>query len=133
MVVGRGFDWVKMLATMVDWQRLSKKHWLKCPKFEPRCKWFKISYLEFFFWRYFGHTTFLYSSTCSSQYQSFFISDFLAKSLKANRKWQRKDHSFYMTVLLKKTHFMNLNSLDIKNNMLQQHNQKPFWLDRFSS
>ena len=26
------------------------------------------------------------------------------------------------------THFSNLNSLDIENKMLPQHNQKPFWL-----
>ena len=31
------------------------------------------------------------------------------------------------------THFMNLNSLDTKNNMLPQHRQKPFWLYKFSS
>ena len=28
---------------------------------------------------------------------------------------------------------MNLNSLDIENNMLSQHSQKPFWLDKFSA
>ena len=33
----------------------------------------------------------------------FFISDFLAKSLKAN-KTSKKDHSFYNTVSLKKPH-----------------------------
>ena len=31
------------------------------------------------------------------------------------------------------THFANLNSLDIENNMLPQHSQKPFWLYKFSS
>ena len=31
------------------------------------------------------------------------------------------------------THFTNLNSLDIENNMLPQHSQKPFWLYKFSS
>ena len=39
-------------------------------------------------------------------------------------------------VLLKKvfvTHFTNLNSLNIENNMLQQHSQKPFLLYTFSS
>ena len=42
-----------------------KKHWLKRPKaipqktkFGPKYKWFEISYLEFFFWKYyFGRTT----------------------------------------------------------------------------
>ena len=28
---------------------------------------------------------------------------------------------------------MNLNSLDIKNNMLSQRSQKPFWLYKFSN
>ena len=28
---------------------------------------------------------------------------------------------------------MNLNSLDIENDMLSQHSQKPFWLYKFSS
>ena len=31
------------------------------------------------------------------------------------------------------THFTNLNSLDIENNMLLQHSQKPFWLYKFSA
>ena len=31
------------------------------------------------------------------------------------------------------THFTNSNSLDIENNMLPQHNQKPFWLEKFSA
>ena len=31
------------------------------------------------------------------------------------------------------THFTNSNSLDIENNMLPQHNQKPFWLYKFSA
>ena len=30
------------------------------------------------------------------------------------------------------THFTNLNSIDIENNMLLQHCQKPFWLYKFS-
>ena len=44
-------------------------------------------------------------------------------------KTTEKGHSFYNTVSLKKlTHYMNLNSLDIENNMLLQHSQKPFWI-----
>ena len=74
---------------------------------------------------------FLYSSTRSSgHYQSFFIiSDFLAESLKARKKLPKKITHFAMQFRSKSlTHFMNLNSLDIENNMLPQRNQKPFWL-----
>ena len=40
-----------------------------------------------------------------------------------------KDHLFCNTVSLKNlTHFMNLNSLEIENNMLPQHSQNHFWL-----
>ena len=52
--------WVKITATMVGRRRkIKKKHWLKRPKaipqktkFGPKYKWFKISYLSFFFWKY---------------------------------------------------------------------------------
>ena len=66
------------------------KHWLKRPKatlhktkFGPKYKWFKISYLEFFFWKYFfGHTTFfIFVHTFQWAYNQrfFLISDFLAE------------------------------------------------------
>ena len=53
---------------------------------------------------YFGHTTFIYSSTRSSgHYEGFFlISNFLAESLKAKAKTSEKDDLFYNTVSLKK-------------------------------
>ena len=60
-----------MSVTMVGGRRkIKKKHWLKCPrgvpkktKFKPKYKLFKISYWEFFFWKwYFRHTKFLYLS-----------------------------------------------------------------------
>ena len=57
----------------------------------------------------------------------FLISDFLAESLKANKIQRKRSHSFYYTVSLKNLiHFTNLNSLDVENNMLPQHSQKPF-------
>ena len=80
---------------------------------------------------------FLYSSTRSSgHYQSFFIiSDFLAESLKARKKLPKKITHFAMQFRSKNlTHFMNLNSLDIENNMLPQHSKKSFGLHyKFSS
>ena len=55
-------------------------------KFGSKYKWLKISYLIFFFWKYyFGHTTFLYSSRRSSGHQSFFF-DFRFSS----RKYQNQ-------------------------------------------
>ena len=61
-----GAEWIIMLATMVVRRRkIKKEQWLKLPKavlqktkFEPKYKWFKISYLEFYFWKYyFGNAT----------------------------------------------------------------------------
>ena len=61
--------------------------------------------------------------------QSFFlISDFLVENSKANKnlqKWSRFTIQFCSKNL---TYFTNIKSLDMKNNMLPQHNQKPFWL-----
>ena len=88
----------------------------------------KISYLEFFFWKYyFGHTKFLYLSRRSSGYhQSFFlISDFLAENLKANKNLQKRSHVLQYSFAQKLHYYTNINSLDIENNMLPQHNQKP--------
>ena len=67
----------------------------------------KISYLEFFFWKYyFGFKTFLYSSTRSSgHYQRFFL---------IFRFSSRKFHS-QQKLAKKITHFTNLNSLDFIN------------------
>ena len=77
-MMGRwGGGWVKMLATMVGQRRkIKRKHWLKYAKAVLK-KWFKISYLKFFCWKfYFWHTTFLYSSTCSSGHHQSFFFDF---------------------------------------------------------
>ena len=97
------------------------KIWLKRPKaityikkLRPKYKCFKITYLEFFFGEIlFQVYNFSYSSTRSSgHYQSFLQSQSRSKNL---------------------THFTSLNSLDIENNMLMQHSQKPFSLYKFFS
>ena len=96
----------------------------------------KISYLEFFFWKYyFGHAKFLYLSRRSSGYhQSFFlISDFLAENLKANKNLQKRSHVLQYSFAQKLHYYTNINSLDIENNMPPQHNQEPFWLYKFSA
>ena len=75
-------------------RKFEKKHWLKRPKavpqktkFGPKHKWFKISYLEFFFFenKSFGHATFSYLSRHSrGHYQSFF--NFRFPSRKSQRQ-----------------------------------------------
>ena len=119
---------------------ITKKHWLKCPKavpnktkFGPKYKWFKISYLKFFFWKYyFRHTTFIYLSRRSTgcNWSFFFSSRFSSGKFKGQKKLAKKITHFTTQVRSKSvTHFTNFNSLDIKNNMLRQHSQKCFfWL-----
>ena len=74
-------------------------------KFGQNFKWFKISYLEFFFWKYyFEHTKFLYSSTRSSgHYQSFYlILRFSNRKSQSQQKLAKNIHAFYNAVSLKK-------------------------------
>ena len=105
-------------------------------KLGPKYKWFKISHLEFFFWRYYyGYTNFLYSSTrCSGHLQSFFNSTFSNRKSQNQQKLAKKITHFTTQFRLKiLTHFTNLNSLDIEDNMLSQRSQNPFWLYKFPS
>ena len=109
--------WVKMSTTMVGRQRKIKaKHWLKRPRAVPqknhwpnwltKYKWFKISYLEFFFWKYyFGHTTFLYFSRSSSgHHQSFFYFRFSSRKPQRQQKLAKNNTHFTTQFLLKKPH-----------------------------
>ena len=63
----------------------------------------------------------------------FLIWDFPGESLKANKNSKKITHFIIQFRSKNLTHFTNLNSLDIENNMLPQHSQKPFWLYKFSS
>ena len=95
-----------------------------------------FEYLEFFFfWKYyfgFWHTTFLHSPICFSRhYQSFFK---IFKFSNTKPQSQQKLANFTIQFCSKNlTHFMNFSSLDIENNMLPHHNEKPFSLYKFSS
>ena len=106
-------------------------------KFGPKYKWFKISYLEFFFLKYyFGHTFLCLPRRSSEYYQRLFfflIWDFPGESLKANKNSKKITHFIIQFRSKNLTHFTNLNSLDTENNMLPQHGQKPFWLYKFPS
>ena len=86
-------------------------------KFETKYKWFKISYLEFFSWKYnFRHKTYLYSSTRSSGHHQGFILIFrFLRSLQAKKTLAKKISHFTIQFSSKNlTNFTNLNSLDIE-------------------
>ena len=123
-------------------RKIKRKHWLKHPKavpqktkFGPKYKWFKISYLELFYWKYyFWHTTFFYSSTCYSEHHesSFFDFRFSRRKSQSQQKLLIKITYFAIQVCSKHlTHFANLSSLDIENNMHRKHCQKSFSLYKF--
>ena len=133
--VWRVGSWIKMSATMIGrLRKIKQEHLLKRPKavskntkFGPKYKWFKISYLECFFWKfYFGPTTFLYFSRRSNgHHQSYFR--FSSRKSQSQQKLAKKTTHFTIQFCSKNlTHFTNHNSLDIENNMLPQHSQKPF-------
>ena len=118
--------WIKISAIMAGRrQKIKKKQWLKRPKavphnakFGPKYELFKNSYLEFFFWKYyFGHTAFLYLSKRSSGLHH-------SRKPQNQQKLAKKITHFTIQFRSKRvTHFRNLNSLDIENNMLPQHSQ----------
>ena len=90
----------------------------------------KFSYLEFVFWKnYIGHTKFLYLSICSCEYHQSFYFNFRFSSRKF-QSWQKlaKKITHFTIQFCSKylTHFANLNSLDIENNMLPQTQPKTF-------
>ena len=60
--------------------------------------------------------------------RTFFYSRFSSRKSQSQRKLVKK-----LLILWKITYFMNLNSLDIENNMLPKHSQKPFSLYNFFS
>ena len=110
------------------------KHYKAVPqktKLGPKYKWFKISHLEFFFWKYYyGYTTFLYSSSRCSVFNSTFSNRKSQDQQKLAKKITHFTTEFRLKIL---THLTNLNSLDIEDNMLSQRSQNPFWLYKFSS
>ena len=81
----------------------------------------------------FGNTTFCIRPHVSEDIARVF--DFLVESLKSQQKLAKMITTHFTIYLCSKnlTHFTNLNSLDIENNMLLQHSQKPFSLYKFSS
>ena len=61
-------------------------------KFGAKYKWFKISYLEFFFWKHYFRHTFSYSSTRSSEHHQscFLIFRFCSRKSQCQQKLTKK-------------------------------------------
>ena len=105
-------------------KKKKKKHWLKRTKAVPKktklgpeYKWFKISYLQFFFWKYyFGRTilvrTFQWTSSEFFLFQN--LSQKISEPIKTSKKITHFTIQFRSRNL---THFMNLSSFEIGNNM----------------
>ena len=128
---------VKMSATMVGRRRkIKKKQWLKHPKAVPKF-FFQNSGIPFLKILFRAYNVFIFVQTFqwTSSEIFFLISEFLAESLKTNKKknYQKRSHIIQNSFAKKNlTHFTNLNSLDIENDILPKHSQKPFWLHKCS-
>ena len=107
----------------------------KKKKFGLKYKWFKMSYLEFSFWKYyFGYATFIYLPRRSVNIiRVFFNFRFSSRKTQNQQKLAKKITHFVIQFRSKNlTCFTKLNSLDIENNIHPQHSQKTFWLYKFS-
>ena len=86
---------------------------------------FGILFLKILFWKY---NFFIFVQTCQWTSSEFFlISGLLAESLKA----KKITHFIIQFCSKNLTHFTNLNSLDIENNILLQHSPEPFLVYSF--
>ena len=75
------------------------------------------------------------STRVSRHHQSFFDFRFFSRKSQSQQKLPKKFPHFTIQFRSKNlTHFMNLTSLDIENNMPLQHSQRPLWIySNFSS
>ena len=121
-----GWGWVMVSRQL----KIKRKQWLKHPKAVPQKTKFGPKYRCY--WKYyFWHTTFTLIHMFQRTSSKFFvlISDFLEESLKTKKKLLIKITYFTIQVCSKHlTHFTNLNSLDIENNMLLIHCQTKTFL-----
>ena len=101
----------------------------------PKYEWFKISYLEFvFFENIRAYSVFIFLQTFQLTPSEFFFLNFRfsCRKSQSQQKLAKKITHFTIQFCSKNlTHFTNLNSFDIENNMLSQHSQKPLWLYKF--
>ena len=81
-------------------------------------------------------TMFLYLLPRSTEHHQSCILIFTISSRKSQSQQNLAKKITHFTIQFRSknlTHFTNLNSIDIENNMLLQHSQKPFWLYKFFS
>ena len=103
-------------------------------KFGPKYKWLKIFIFLKILLRACNAFTFLHTFQWTSSNFFFLIFRLSSRKSQYQQKLAKKITHFTIQFRSKNLiHFTNLNSLDIENNMLPQHSQKPFWLYKFSS
>ena len=93
---------------------------------------FGILFLKILFWAY----NFFIFVEKFPRTSSEFLFNFRFSSRKSQSQQKLAKKITHFTIQFRSknlTHFTNLNSLDIENNMLSQHSQKPFWLYKFSA
>ena len=121
---------------LTDDEKLKKKHWLKCPKAVPKKRNLNqnINDSKSHIWNYFfeniilGIQLFYIRPDIPMDIIRFFF-NFRFSSRKSQSQQQLEKNITRFTIQFHSknlTHFMNLNSLDIENNMLPQQSQKPF-------
>ena len=105
-------------------------------KFGPKCKWFKISFCNSFFENNISdiYNFFIFVQTFQWTSSGFFY-DFRFSNRKSQSQQKLEKKITHFTIQFRSKnliHCTNLNSLDIENNMLPKHRQKPFSLYKFS-
>ena len=122
-----------------DWAttKNKKKHWLKLPKAVPKKRNLyqnindSLSHISGILFLKILFRTYLFSyapARSSGHHQSLFINfRFSNRNSQSQQKLAKNITHFTKQFCSKNlTHFTNLNSTDIRNNMLLQHSQKPF-------
>ena len=130
---------------MTKKKKKKKKYWLKwnALKMSPKKRTLdqNINYSKFHIWNSFFeniilgiHNFYIRPHVPVDMIRVFSYFRFSSRKSQSQQKLVKKITPFTIKFCSKiPTHFMNLNSLDIENDMFPQHSQKPFWLYKFSS
>ena len=124
-------------------KKLIEKHWQKNPKailtktkFGPKYKWFKYLIIGILFLKilFRANKGFIFVQTFQwIPFEFFFNFRFSSKKSQSQQKLAKKRSHILLFWSKNFTHFTNLKSLGIENDMPPQHSQKPFWLYKFSA